>query len=61
MSDRKTSNQATLNIFGFVFIGLGLGLESSLSFVLLGLAIACFVAALVIAAVSSNDDSPDNH
>lgn len=59
MSERKNSVQTTLNIFGFVFIVLGLGLEGGIAFALLGLAVGFFVAALVVAAarLADNDSS----
>lgn len=48
MSDGKNSVQMILNVFGFVFIVLGLGLDGRVAMLLLGLAIASFVVALLI-------------
>jgi multisubunit Na+/H+ antiporter MnhC subunit len=48
MSDGKNSVQMVLNVFGFVFIALGLGLDGRAAMLLLGLAIASFAVALLI-------------
>ena len=59
MSERKNSIQMTLNVTGFVFIVLGLGLDGGIAFVMLGIAIALFVAALAMAALRSDNEGAD--
>lgn len=59
MNSERKSAQMTLNVFGFVFVVLGLGLEGVVSFVCLGLAIALFVAALVVAATTIKTEDSD--
>ena len=61
MSERNNSIQMTLNVFGFVFVVLGLGLEGRMAFILLGAAIALFVAALAMAAFRADDNGADGH
>ena len=58
MSDGKNSVQMVLNVFGFVFIVLGLGLDGRAAMLLLGLAIASFVVALLIP-MFGDSSSPD--
>ena len=56
---KNVSSQDLLNIFGFVFIILGLGLEGPMSFALLGGAICMFLAGIVIA-IARKPDSGDS-
>lgn len=60
MSNKNKSAQMTLNVFGFVFLILGIGLESRAGPLLIGLAIALFVSALVMAAVGAQNNDTDS-
>jgi hypothetical protein len=49
MSEGRNSGQMTLNVFGFMFLVLGMGAEGRWSFMLIGLAIVLFIAAIIMA------------
>lgn len=60
MGKKKNSAQMALNVFGFMFLILGLGLDNGAGLALIGLAIAMFVSALVMAAIGTQNGGADN-
>lgn len=52
----KKSNQAVLNVIGFMLIVVGLGIDGPVSFVLLGAAVLVFLIAILVAISGNSDD-----